>query len=127
MKFSGERGMTLVEIIVAIVILGIGLLVLAGGSVAVTQNLTTSGLASVATARAQAKLDEIRGIAASTTPWCGSANFIGSAAPVTFGKITLNWTINPSSGAERIVRVITQYALPAGRTHTDTLRGIIGC
>jgi len=126
MKHS-ERGLTLVEILVAIVILGIGLLILAGGSVAVTQNLTGSGLASVASARAQGKLDELRSIGASTNPWCGSANFAGSAAPQTFGKITLSWTINPSSGAERIVRVITSYQLPGGRTRTDTLRGIVGC
>ena len=126
MKHS-ERGLTLIELLVSIVILGIGLLVLAGGSVAVTQNLTSSGLASVASARAQAKLDELRTIGASTNPWCGSANFAGSAAPQTFGKITLSWTINPNSGAERIVRVITSYALPGGKTRTDTLRGIVGC
>jgi prepilin-type N-terminal cleavage/methylation domain-containing protein len=121
-----ERGLTLIEILVAIVILGIGLLVLAGGSVAVTQNLTGSGLSSVASARAQAKLDELRSIGASTSPWCGSANFAGSAAPQTFGKITLSWTIT-ASGAERIVRVITAYQLPGGKTRTDTLRGIVGC
>jgi prepilin-type N-terminal cleavage/methylation domain-containing protein len=126
-KRAAERGFTLVEILVAIVVLGIGLLVLAGGSVAVTQSLTGSGLASVASARAQGKLDELRSIAASTNPWCGSANFAGSAAPQTFGKLTLSWTINPSSGAERIVRVITSYSLPAGKTRTDTLRGIVGC
>lgn len=124
---QSERGLTLIEILVAIVILGIGLLVLAGGSVAVTQNLTGSGLSSVASARAQAKLDELRTIGASTNPWCGSVNFAGSAAPQTFGKITLSWTINPDIGAERMVRVITSYQLPGGLTRTDTLRGIVGC
>ncbi len=124
---QSERGLTLIEILVAIVILGIGLLVLAGGSVAVTQNLTGSGLSSVASARAQAKLDELRTIGASTNPWCGSANFTGSVAAQTFGKITLSWTITPNAGAERVVRVITSYTLPGGRTRTDTLRGIVGC
>ena len=122
-----EQGLTLVELMVAVVILAIGLLMLAGGALAVTKNLTGSGLATVATARAQAKLDELRAIAASTTPNCISANFDDSGASITISKITLSWTINPKAGSERLVRVVTSYALPGGRSHTDTLRGVIGC
>ena len=126
MKRLSERGLTVVEILVAIVILAIGLLVLAGGSIVVTRDLTRSGLATVATARAQAKLDELRAIAASTEPHCISADFANSVSPQTINKITLSWEIS-TSGLQKLVRIRTQYALPAGRTHVDTLRAIIGC
>jgi prepilin-type N-terminal cleavage/methylation domain-containing protein len=126
MKPLDERGLTLVEIIVSIVILAIGLLVLAGGSIVVTRDLTGSGLATVATARAQAKLDELRTIAASTEPHCSSANFANSVSAQTINKITLSWEIT-TSGLQKLVRVRTSYRLPQGRTHVDTLRAIIGC
>ena len=119
MSASSERGMTVVEILVAIVILAIGLLVLAGGSVVVTRNLTRGRLA---------KLDELRAIGASTVPNCGSVNFASSVSAQTFGKITLSWTITPTTGAEREVRVRTQYLLPSGRgLKIDTLKAEIGC
>jgi prepilin-type N-terminal cleavage/methylation domain-containing protein len=128
MSASSERGMTVVEILVAIVILAIGLLVLAGGSVVVTRNLTRGRLAMLATARAEAKLDELRAIGASTVPNCGSVNFASSVSAQTFGKITLSWTITPTTGAEREVQVRTQYLLPSGRgLKIDTLKAEIGC
>ena len=127
MSASSERGMTVVEILVAIVILAIGLLMLAGGSLVVTQNLTSSRLAMVATARAEAKLDELRAIAASTPVRCSSADFANSASAQTIGKITFSWRITPATGAERSVIVRTQYALHAGRSHVDSLMAIVGC
>jgi prepilin-type N-terminal cleavage/methylation domain-containing protein len=126
MKALSERGLTLVEILVAIVILAIGLLVLAGGSIVVTRDLTRSGLATVATARAQAKLDELRALAASTTPNCIAAGFASSVSAQTINKITLSWFV-ASSGSQREVRILTSYALPQGLTHVDTLRANIGC
>ena len=128
MSASSERGFTVVEILVAIVILAIGLLVLAGGSVVVTRNLTNSRMAMLATARAEAKLDELRAIAASTTPACGSVDFASSVSAQTIGKLTLSWTITPTAGAERQVRVRTEYTLPSGRgVKIDTLKAEIGC
>ena len=122
-----ERGLTVVEILVALVILGIGLLVLAGGSVVVTRDLTRSGLATVANARAQAKLDELMSTAASTSPRCGAAGFVSSVSATTINKIALTWVVTPATGAQRTIQVITSYALPGNRSHTDTLRALIGC
>ena len=127
MSAASERGFTVVEILVAIVILGIGLLVLAGGSVVVTRNLTRSRLEMLATARAEAKLDELRAIGASTVPSCTDANFASSVSSQTIGKITLSWTVD-AAGAERQVRVRTQFLLPSGRgVKVDTLKAEIGC
>lgn len=124
---ASEQGLTIVEILVAVVILATGLLMLAGGSMVVTRDLTRSGLETVATARAAAKLDELRTLAASTSPACGSANFTSSTSATTIDKISFTWTITPSFGAQRTVRVITSYALPGNRARTDTLQALIGC
>jgi prepilin-type N-terminal cleavage/methylation domain-containing protein len=127
MKRWNASGLTLVEILVAISILGIGLLMLAGGALAVTRDLTRSGLATLATARADAKLDELRAVAAATNPPCTSPSFASSTSTQTIMKISLSWTITPSSGAQRTAHVITSYRLPGGATHADTLRALIGC
>jgi len=124
---QSEQGLTLVEILVAIVILAMGLLVLGGGSLVVTRDLTRSGLSTVATARAEAKLDELRTLAASTSPACGSANFTSSVSPTLIEKVTLSWTITPDFGAQRTVRVMTSYVLPGNRSHADTLQALVGC
>ena len=127
MKLASERGLTLVEILVAIVILAIGLLMLAGGSLVVTRNLTSSRLSMVATARAEAKLDELRAIAASTLVRCTSPDFATSVAPETLGPITLSWRVE-AGGADRQVQIRTLYQRPAGRGFkADTLRAVIGC
>jgi prepilin-type N-terminal cleavage/methylation domain-containing protein len=123
---QAERGLTVVEVLVALVILGIGLLVLAGGSVVVTRDLTRSGLATVANARAQAKLDELMTTAASTPVRCAAANFASSVSATTINKITLSWVVS-GSGGQRTVQVITSYKLPGNRSHTDTLRAYIAC
>ncbi|HEV8456276.1 MAG TPA: type II secretion system protein [Gemmatimonadales bacterium] len=128
MNDTSEHGMTIVEILVAIVVLAIGLLALAGGSLVVTRNLTGGRMAMVASARADAQLDELRAIAASTPVRCTSANFANSAGPQTIDGVTLAWRIVPNAGAERHVYIRTQYALPGGRgSKVDTLRAVIGC
>lgn len=127
MRTSSERGMTIVETLVAIVILAIGLLMLAGGSLVVTRNLTSSRLDMLANARAEAQLDELRAIAASTVPRCISADFATSAAPLTDGPITWSWRVE-AGGADRRVMVRTLYSLPGGRGfEVDTLKAVIGC
>jgi type II secretory pathway pseudopilin PulG len=101
--------MTIVETLVAIVILAIGLLMLAGGSLVVTRNLTSSRLDMVANARAEAQLDELRAIAASTVPRCTSVDFATSAAPLTAGAITWSWRVE---AAGRIAGEILTLTLP---------------
>jgi len=127
MNRNSERGMTLIEILVSIVILAIGLLMLAGGSLVVTRNLTSSRLEMLATARAEAQLDELRAIAASTPVRCTSVDFATSAAPLTIGPITLSWRVD-AGGSDRTVRIRTRYRLPGGRSQgDDTLTAVIGC
>jgi prepilin-type N-terminal cleavage/methylation domain-containing protein len=126
MTDRGEGGFTLVEVLVAVAVLSIGSLVLAGGLLFVTRDLTRSRLQSVASNMAQAKLDELRTRAMATSPYCLAGGFSSSAAAVTANRVTMSWVV-PTSGASRTIRVITSYRLAAGRARADTLAGSVSC
>jgi prepilin-type N-terminal cleavage/methylation domain-containing protein len=119
-------GFTLVEVIVAIVILAIGSLMLAGGSLFVTRELVRTKGQTSAQALAQSKSDELRAWAASTSPMCGNSNFVSSSTSTVSGPITLSWTVQ-TSGSQRTVRVFTTYKLGRNRTKTDTLTSFVAC
>lgn len=121
-----RRGFSIVEVLVAVVILTLGTLTLAGGSLFVTRDLVRSQQSTVAAGLAQMRMDDLRARAAATSPPCGSAQFTSSASPQTVQGVTLTWVV-PTSGINRMVRVITTYQLAAGRTRTDTLFGSVPC
>lgn len=126
MNIRSERGFSLVEMLVAVTVLSIGMLMLAGGSLFVTRDLVRSRQATVATAMAQARLDDLRARAASTSPACTSSQFASSTAATVGNGVSLSWVV-PTTGPTRTVRVIAAYRLAAGRAHTDTLSGVIAC
>jgi prepilin-type N-terminal cleavage/methylation domain-containing protein len=126
MNVQKERGFTLVEVIVAVVILTIGTLIVAGGSVAITRDLVLSRGNTAAVSLAGAKAEELRAAAASTNPACTAAAFASSVYATTASGVTLTWVV-PTSGIQRTIQVISSYGLARGRTHTDTLTSYVAC
>ena len=126
MRPGNQSGFSLVELMVALVVLTIGVLLLAGGSVFVTRDLLRSRQATSAAALAQARFDDLRARAASTSPPCLSAELASSTTPVVVEGVTLSWTVE-RAGALRWIRVIASYPLGAGQVRADTLLGSIGC
>jgi prepilin-type N-terminal cleavage/methylation domain-containing protein len=125
MTVKNRDGFTLVEVLVSVVILAIGSLMLASGSLFVTRELVRTRGQTAAQAMAQAKSDELRALAASTNPACASASFIGGSAAATNG-VTMSWSIT-GSGSQRTVAVISSYKLGRNKTHTDTLTSFVPC
>jgi prepilin-type N-terminal cleavage/methylation domain-containing protein len=125
-RLGDRTGFSLVEMMVALVILTVGVLLLAGGSVFVTRDLLRSRQATLAVALAQARLDDLRARAASTSPPCLSGEFASSAAPALVDGVTLSWTVE-QAGNLRWIRVVASYPLGAGRVRADTLLGSVGC
>jgi prepilin-type N-terminal cleavage/methylation domain-containing protein len=119
------RGFTLVEVLVAVVILAIGVLAMAGGSIIVTRDIGLARATAAAGSLAQSKVDQIRTLAAASVPPCGSPLFVGSAAPVQSGASTLSWTIT-GTGSERVVRVVVDYSWSSRRL-SDTLTTVVAC
>jgi Tfp pilus assembly protein PilV len=118
--------LTLIETLVAIVILGIGLLAMAATSGAVTTTLVGSRVATQATQLANDRMERLRALSRSTPTPCTASGFASSGAAITTQGVTITWVV-PPTGASRRVRVITSYGIGRGRTRTDTLLTLINC
>jgi|GEM_PF-509539 Tfp pilus assembly protein PilV len=123
---DGSRGFTVVEVMVAIVILTTGIFALAGASAIVTRTIGGAKWQTTASEVARQRLDMLR-MAANSTPGalCTSLQFTSSPAPVITQGIQETWQV-PPTGIMRTVRVITSYRA-AGRARVDTLSSRISC
>ncbi len=94
-SFAGQKGFTLIEMFIALVILALAMLALAGLMVATTKNNSFGGHITEAATFAQDKLEEFR-----TAPWdsIGAAPLndqkVGSDGTTSFRR---NWTVVPSA------------------------------
>jgi prepilin-type N-terminal cleavage/methylation domain-containing protein len=119
---QSERGFTLVEVLVAVVILSIGLLAVAAGSALVFRMLGQGKRTTRVSAVMVQQMETLRRQANSTNPRCTSlAN--GTATPLP--GYTTTWTLT-TVGNTRQVRLIVQYPTTGGND-VDTLRGILEC
>ncbi len=119
-----DSGFTLVEVMVAIVVMTIGLIALAGSSAMVTRMI---GRGKVETRIAQAasqRLEVLRTAAYSTSPRCTSAAF-ANGGPVTTDGRTESWTV-AAAGRVRNVQVNITYRTARG-SRTATLQTRIEC
>ncbi|MGE0554927.1 MAG: prepilin-type N-terminal cleavage/methylation domain-containing protein [Gemmatimonadales bacterium] len=121
-----RSGFSLIEVMVAVTVLAVGILLLAGGSVYVTRDLVGSRLTTVATGLAQSRLDDLRMWAAARNPACSATQFSSSPGPLVQQGIAITWEV-PTTGSIRTVRVMASYREPGGRTNVDTLVGVIQC
>jgi prepilin-type N-terminal cleavage/methylation domain-containing protein len=122
-----NAGFSLVEVLVAVTVLGVGVVALAGASALTTRMIgrgrTDTRAAQVATSR----LEWLRLQAYSTDPRCTVGNF-ASGGPVTTPEgVTESWTVDgPGVGTLRKVRVNVSYRAVRG-TRTDSLVTRIEC
>jgi prepilin-type N-terminal cleavage/methylation domain-containing protein len=102
-----RTGVTLVEVLIAIVVLGIGILALAGSSGLATRMIGSGRMETLAAVRAASRIELLRAAANSTTPHCQGPSF-SSSGPVLSGALAESWAVAPS-GSLRGVRVIVSY------------------
>jgi prepilin-type N-terminal cleavage/methylation domain-containing protein len=121
-----EGGFTIVEVLMAMVILTIGLVALVGSSAMVTRMVGRGKTSTIAAQVAQARLDTLRFIASKTPTPCASAQFTSSAAVQTTQGVRESWTVHPASGGSRRVDAIVAYNTARG-SHADTLTTFISC
>ena len=127
MSTRNERGFTIAEVLVAIVMLTVGVMALVGSSAAVTRMVGRGRNDTFVGQVATARIERLRVIAASTSPACTAGQWktdSGTAGPN--GKIREVWQILDNTGNARRVLLILRY--PTGRRlQVDTVRTTILC
>ncbi len=119
-----DGGFSIIEVLVAIIILSVGLLALAQSSGTVSRMVGRGNQDTQAAMAAQARLDALRQLANTTTPKC-TALASGSATgtlPITGTA----WTVTTNSDGTRTVVVTVTYRISRG-TRTETVRARLGC
>jgi type II secretion system protein I len=115
MLTMNQRGYTILELLVAIMIFSIGLLAMAGTASLIMATLTGSRTRSVAAAVAESRFDRLR------SQSC-AAHASGSA--VTRG-VREDWSVQPLARADDVTVVITMNT--HHRTRTQAFRSYIQC
>jgi prepilin-type N-terminal cleavage/methylation domain-containing protein len=120
------RGFTLIEVLVAIVLLTVGVMALVGSSAMVSRMIGRGRGSTVAVQVATARLERLRRVAFATSPRCTSPQFASDST--TTSGISERWIVDPAvgSGLSRRVSVILAYRDPRGQVR-DTLRTVVLC
>ena len=103
-----SKGFSLVEVMIALLILAIALLALAGLMVTTTRNSSFGGHMTEASTFAQDRLEQLR-----VSPWAGVAagnDTIQGSTGITY---TRNWTVTPNAdGTQRWVSITLTWTDP---------------
>jgi type IV pilus assembly protein PilV len=116
-------GFSMIEVLIAIVVLSIGVLALLNTAAGTTVMLRDGRLRTSASAIAQSRLDSLRFVAQSTTPTCTSLNS-GSASYA--AGTTEAWTVS-GSGRTRSVTETVGVSNGSRRIGQMTVQATIFC
>ncbi len=117
-----ERGFTIVEVIIAIIVLTIGLLGLTTTAALVTRMIARGQRSAVAAMFAAQRLERLRRVAC-TTQTAGSDTLYRGSTWVSYNS----WTYSNLGNSTWQVRLIDTYKTAQGRTRADTLETEISC
>ncbi len=121
-----KAGFTLVEVLVAVMVLGVGITAMAASAATVTRMIGRGQKSTRAVQVASQRLEKLRLTAYSTTPKCTAGGFASGTAAVNSLGITEAWTIT-ANGAARTIVAAASYRTARGTTHADTLQTVIEC
>jgi prepilin-type N-terminal cleavage/methylation domain-containing protein len=122
MKHS-SLGFTLIEVLIAVVLLGIGIIALAGGSSSVTRMIGRGKVETRAAQAASRRMETLR-LAAAAPPRCTDPKF-ASGGPVLTGGMTESWQV-PATGKVRQITVMVSYLTVRG-SRTARLETKLAC
>jgi type IV pilus assembly protein PilV len=126
MTDRSEQGFTIIEIMLAIVVLSVGVMALVSSSAMATRMIGRGGVSTQVSQVAVARADRLRAYAASTSPGCTDATKVKSDTATTSG-ITEKWELLGAAGDNtRDVRMMFTYRVPKG-TRTDTVMITLYC
>ena len=123
---NNRSGFTLIEVMVAIIILSVGVLGLISTSALVTRMIGRGNMTTKATQLAQTRLEILRQQALASSPSCTALGASGSSAGPS--GMSEAWTVTTPSGTTNIrqFRVIVTYPIAKG-TRADTMITQVRC
>ena len=126
MSAREREGFTIVEVMVAVVMLSVGIMALVGSSALVSRMVGHGKQATYVGQIAAARLDYLRQIANSTSPACGSAAY--KTDSLTTNRLREVWVVGPVVAGDntRLVHAIVRHR-SSRRLVSDTLRTTILC
>jgi prepilin-type N-terminal cleavage/methylation domain-containing protein len=119
---QARSGFTIVEVLVAVTILAVGVVAMAGAAGTVTRMIGRGKIDTRAAQLATQQVEELRRVAYSTTPRCTD---LTNGGPVPTDHVTLSWTV-VADDTRRTVTVSAAYATGRG-TRTEVLTTYIEC
>ena len=119
-----RSGFTLVEALVAVVVVGVGILALMSASSSVTRMIGRGKMETRAALAASRRLEVLRSAAGGTSPRCANPAFT-SGGPIMVGGVAEKWEV-AASGKVRPVRVTVTYLTVRG-LRTASLETRITC
>ena len=124
MRIGSSGGFTVVEALVAAMVLTVGILAFAG-SAALASRMVGRGALSTRTAlTAASRLEQLRRVSLSTVPACTAPEWRSGSAGAP--GLEESWDILDPSGAVRWVRVVLRARHPTG-TSSDTIMSAFLC
>jgi prepilin-type N-terminal cleavage/methylation domain-containing protein len=118
------RGFTLVEVLVAVMVLTVGVTALVGSSALVTRMVGRGQTETRAAEAATRRIEGLRLLAYATTPRCTNGGF-ASGGPSTVNGMRERWIV-PTTGTVRQISDTVTHRTARG-THTDVLTTFIQC
>jgi prepilin-type N-terminal cleavage/methylation domain-containing protein len=119
-----QSGFSLVEVLVAVMILGVGVTALIGSSAMTTRMIGRGKVETQVAQIASGRLEALRAAAYSTSPRCTAGGF-ATGGPVTSGVVTESWVV-PANGRVRSVQVSVTYRTARG-PRTASIQTRIEC
>ncbi len=123
MRVSHSRGFTVVEVVIAVIVLTVGILALAGSATLAVRMIGSGEQGTRVGFTAAARIERLRQAAFSTTPPCSAAEW-GSDSAGSNG-ITEHWNILAGAGAARRAMVVLRSRRPGGTSSDTVLLGVL--
>jgi prepilin-type N-terminal cleavage/methylation domain-containing protein len=121
-QLADQRGFTIIEVLVAVIILGVGVVALVSSSASSTRMIGRGRHATRGVQAAAERMEILRALAYSTTPDCTA---LASGTDSSAHGIVTAWTVS-GAGTLRTLRVVAGYQVP-GRLKADTLLSQVRC
>ena len=119
-----EGGFTLVEVLIAVIVLGIGVTALVGSSALVTRMVGRGKGETLAAQAANQRIETLRALAYSTATHCTAGGF-ASGGPQTTNGIRERWIVSVAGKVASVSDTVTHRV--ARGTHKDVLTTQIEC